>query len=996
MYKIPSLSVILLLVFGASLYAQPNNNGTLDNIEEFSTKFTVPFVMPDGIILYTDIFLPITQDSLVVKVKNSTVSGIDPILGPLLAGLVGSNDLNIELIRKGTQIWVYDSIWDNQQGKYVPNPNIMQLPMVFTRTPYNKRGDIVGNIVSLMGYAYALQDMRGRYQSQGVYFPMYSDSWNKNAYHPNYAHVLDISNLNDPTNSNRHEDGYNSINYIVDSLYWAYDFDMDGVIDTVDKLTNGSIGMFGASALGNTQYQAAAAHRIDPLGPGLKSLLPIVATLEHYRFTGYQNGVFRERIVTGWLKGQIFDIDDEDIQFDTGPNDSIHSAADYGLNNKFEAAALAIDHFVTVRYNGGTAGYYPNSPGRVDMDASVANVNQFGEATDPVTQLPLPDLNYSRYTNMEVPQYHLTGWWDIFTDGQIETYNLLMSNLSDTYGNKKKQKLVIGPWAHQTIGSTKTGDMTYKDNVVDLIGINIGDINLDELDVSKVLTSEIISWFRYNLNYNDYKNIGLPTARIPESPIWQDVAGNGSILVRVPSEDYRLSFEGLVNLLLGKQDLNQIPLEIKVPSLGINQSLKLDLAAEDIFDGPLLPEFVSDQLNAKIDSVNFEAIPNVRVYVVGPNDDGVPENENVGNYWRSAEHFPFKEEEGIRWQELYFHKDGALNTLAPQTDEGFGTYVHDPNDPLLTHGGANMIVRTPDGNRDSQGQMDFSDPLYINQVMNRTGILHYETEVVEDSLCIIGFPKMTLYAKTNPGGSMDGPTDTDFFIRVLDVYPDGREFFVVEGCVNARARDYARHLADKDPYEPEDVNVPFSNIEIGSIYEYHFMLMPIAYTWGKGHKMKILVSSSNYNRYQVNPNLPLHDGEFFRRQPADGKTYVFEGRDMEPRIAVQRIAHSPEHPTRLSLPIYKQEYVGLDKEPIAKISALDAVVYPNPTSDMVNIFANTRELLNVRVYNQLGQSVYEGSFQDNIVIETNQYEPGMYFIELSNAQERIVKKLSVF
>ena len=130
----PPLSVILLLVFWAPLQAQVNNNGTLDAIEEFSTKFTVPFVMPDGIILYTDVFLPITQDSLVVKVKKSTINGIDPILGPLIAGLVGNNDLNIELIRKGTQIWVYDSIWDDQQNKYVTNPNIMQLPLVFTRT----------------------------------------------------------------------------------------------------------------------------------------------------------------------------------------------------------------------------------------------------------------------------------------------------------------------------------------------------------------------------------------------------------------------------------------------------------------------------------------------------------------------------------------------------------------------------------------------------------------------------------------------------------------------------------------------------------------------------------------------------------------------------------------------------------------------------------------------------------------------------------------------
>lgn len=991
MFKMPPLSVILLLALWAPLQAQVNNNGTLDAIEEFSTKFTVPFVMPDGIILYTDVFLPITQDSLVVKVKKNTISNIDPILGPLLAGLVGNNDLNIELIRKGTQIWVYDSIWDDQQNKYVTNPNIMQLPLVFTRTPYNKRGDIVGNIVSLMGYAYALQDMRGRYQSQGVYFPMYSDSWNKNPYHSNYAHILDTSPLSDPTNSNRHEDGYNSINFILDSLYWSYDFDMDGVIDTVDKLCNGSVGMFGASALGNTQYQAASAHRINPNGPGLKCLLPIVATNEHYRFTAFQNGVFRERIVTGWLKGQIFDIEDEDIPFDTGTNDSIHTAADYGLTNKFDAAAYAIDHFVTIQYNGTNAGFYPNSLGRVDMDASFAWVDANGEG----------DANgtFSRYTNMEVPQYHLTGWWDIFTDGQIETYNLLMTNLSETFGNKQKQKLVIGPWAHQTIGSTRTGDMVYKDNVADLIGINIGDIDIDELDVSKVLTSEIISWFRYCLNYNDYKNIGLPTARIPESKVWQDVAGNGSVLVRVPAEDYRLSFEELVNLLLGKQDLEQIPLDIKVPSLGINESLKLDLSASDLFNGPLLPEFVGQELDGRIDSIDFAQVPNVRLYVVGPNGDGLSQNDEVGNYWTSADKFPLTEENGIRWQDVYFHKDGSLNTIAPQSDEGYNAYVHDPDDPILTHGGANMIVETPDGDRDSQGQMDFSDPRYINQVMNRPGIIHYETEVIQDSMCIIGFPEMTLYAKTNPGGATDGPTDTDFFIRVLDVYPDGREFFVVEGCVNARARDYARHLLEKGPYAQEDNNVPYSNIEIGQLYEYNFMLMPIAYTWGDGHKMKILVSSSNYNRYQVNPNLPLNDGEFFRRQPSDGQSYVFKGDDMDPRVAVQRIAHSAEYPTHIKLPIYKQEYVGIGDEPVANNKpALDAVVFPNPTSDLVNIYANTNQELSVRVYNQLGQNVYVGTFRDNVVIQTTDYEPGMYFVELNSSdnKERVVKKLSVF
>src|SRR5690606_30055300 len=121
----------------------------------------------------------------------------------------------------------------------------------------------------------------GRYSSGGVYMPMLSDSWNKNSIHPDSKHVLDITDLDDPRNGNRHEDGYNSIDYIANQLTREYDFNGDGIVDTF-LFCNGSIGMFGASALGNTQYQAAAAHRINPLGRGLKALFPIVATLEHY------------------------------------------------------------------------------------------------------------------------------------------------------------------------------------------------------------------------------------------------------------------------------------------------------------------------------------------------------------------------------------------------------------------------------------------------------------------------------------------------------------------------------------------------------------------------------------------------------------------------------------------------------------------------------------------------------------------------------------------
>jgi hypothetical protein len=59
-----------IVTFSAnSLMAQvSNNNGQLDNLEELSTKFTIPITMPDGIELMTDVYLPILRDSLLVDV----------------------------------------------------------------------------------------------------------------------------------------------------------------------------------------------------------------------------------------------------------------------------------------------------------------------------------------------------------------------------------------------------------------------------------------------------------------------------------------------------------------------------------------------------------------------------------------------------------------------------------------------------------------------------------------------------------------------------------------------------------------------------------------------------------------------------------------------------------------------------------------------------------------------------------------------------------------
>ena len=89
----------------------------LNGVEDFAQRIQVPFTMPDGITLMTDIFLPITQDSLTFDIDI-----------PFL-----NINTKLEVLPKGIQYIVYDSI----NGE--PNPNPYQLPTIFTRTPYEKK-----------------------------------------------------------------------------------------------------------------------------------------------------------------------------------------------------------------------------------------------------------------------------------------------------------------------------------------------------------------------------------------------------------------------------------------------------------------------------------------------------------------------------------------------------------------------------------------------------------------------------------------------------------------------------------------------------------------------------------------------------------------------------------------------------------------------------------------------------------------------------------------
>lgn len=232
----------------------------------------------------------------------------------------------------------------------------------------------------------------------------------------------------------------------------------------------------------------------------------------------------------------------------------------------------------------------------------------------------------------------------------------------------------------------------------------------------------------------------------------------------------------------------------------------------------------------------------VHYFVMGdPTDEGAP-----GNYWRSADNWPPAAVETA----YYLHPDGKLLASAPPADDGQRSYRYNPARPVPTVGGAEL--------GDDIGPKD------QRKVESRRDVLVFSTDVLTDPLEVTG----RVTAKLSV--SSDCP-DTDFTVKLTDVYPDGRSMLVTDGILRARFRESFEHEKLMEP---------------GKVYELTVDLWSTSLVFNRGHRIRVAVSSSNAPRFDPNPNT----GHAFR---ADG----------EKRVATNTVYFSKEHPSRILLPV---------------------------------------------------------------------------------------------
>jgi uncharacterized protein len=234
--------------------------------------------------------------------------------------------------------------------------------------------------------------------------------------------------------------------------------------------------------------------------------------------------------------------------------------------------------------------------------------------------------------------------------------------------------------------------------------------------------------------------------------------------------------------------------------------------------------------------------PAVRLYVLG---------EEV---WRDEAQWPPAR---ARSTSFYLRSGGHANTRAgdgvldtdPPGAEPADAYVYDPGDPTPSVAGR---VARPDGPAD-QGPIE-----------DREDVLVFSTPPLTEDVEVSGPVVARLWASSSAA-------DTDWVVKLCDVFPDGYVMRLCDGMIRARYRHSQSRPA---PLEP------------GRVEEYRIDLLPTSNLFRRGHRIRVEVASANFPAFDRNTNTgnPL-------------------GADRAGVPAIQHLHHDAERPSHIVLPI---------------------------------------------------------------------------------------------
>ncbi|WP_300932574.1 CocE/NonD family hydrolase [Prosthecobacter sp.] len=229
----------------------------------------------------------------------------------------------------------------------------------------------------------------------------------------------------------------------------------------------------------------------------------------------------------------------------------------------------------------------------------------------------------------------------------------------------------------------------------------------------------------------------------------------------------------------------------------------------------------------------------VRIFVMGTGDGSKTKDGllNHGGQWRDENEWPLAR---MKPTPFYLHPEGLLSDAKPKDERASVTYAFDPKNPVPTLGGN---ISSGDGimqqgawdQRGSDKFWNWTKPIPLSA---RSDVLVFQTAPLAEDTEITGEIEVKLWASSDA-------VDTDFTAKLIDVYPfsadwpHGFDLNLADGIVRARFRD---SLQEEKFMEP------------GKVYPFTIKLYPTSNVFKKGHRIRVDISSSNFPRFDVNPN----------------------------------------------------------------------------------------------------------------------------------------------
>ncbi len=359
---------------------------------------------------------------------------------------------------------------------YRPNTD-EKYPVLLTRLPYNKDSPFYShryldtNRLVRNGYVVIIQDVRGRFNSEGEFYPMKYEA----------------------------EDGYDTVEWAAKLPY-----------------STGEVGMFGMSYYGYTQLLAA---KEQP--PSLQAIFPTMTL----------NGRSSE--------GPFLLASSESLALESFAPDLLKRK----YKNDPETYNEMMKNFIT--YYNNIEEWYDYAPVKEWPPLKELGVTDFffemlnGTESDEPSAISI----FDKYDQIEVPAYHIAGWYDNLLEPTIENYNELTKQAPNEKA-RNNQKLLIGPWSHGFFDSV-IGERFF--------GIHASE---DWIDQKEDLTDLHLRWFDHWLK-------GKDTLPENEAPIKIFVMGINEWrdehewpLARTTYEPLYLHSEGKANTRFGNGKLS--------------------------------------------------------------------------------------------------------------------------------------------------------------------------------------------------------------------------------------------------------------------------------------------------------------------------------------------------------------------------------------------------------------------------------------------------------